>query len=84
MNKRSIVALQVLHGASHARETLAKPQVIGWIRLRWLPNSPIPVATVLQVNNADVMVPHRGTSRLKPKIMDATEALLEDLGRHDR
>ena len=83
MEESDIVALHIIHRAAHAREAFAEAQVVRWIVLRRFTLRPIPIPSVLDVHDIERMVVHNLASCLESKVVDATEALLKYLRRHD-
>src|SRR2546426_9518967 len=64
-----IVALQVMHRAVHAGETLAEAQVVRRIVLWRLALRPTPVPAVLEVNHVDIVAGDDLSSRLEPQVV---------------
>jgi hypothetical protein len=56
VEKSDIVTLDILHVATHAGETLAETEIVGWVGFGWLSFGPIPVAAVLDIDHEDRMV----------------------------
>src|SRR5579872_495790 len=75
MDKRSIIALGIVHCSTHARVALAEAQVIGGIRFRRLARSPIPAASILQIHNVNRVILHHLAASLKTQVIHATDAL---------
>src|SRR5689334_20176687 len=83
MQKAHVVALHVAHRATHAREALAKAEVIRGIVFRRLALRPIPIAAILQIHDVETVLLHRFPPGLQAQIIHTTETLLEYLRRHD-
>src|ERR1043166_3979596 len=84
MGKNNVVALQVVHGSSHAGKAFAEAQVIGRVVLGRLTLGPVPMAAVLQIHDVNLLSTHDGAAVLQPQIVHATDALLKALRSHDR
>ena len=84
MGESDIVALEIMHRAAHAGETFAEAEVVGGIIFRRFALRPIPVSTILNVDNVKIMIVNDGPAILQAQIVYATDALFENLRGHDR
>src|SRR5215813_653603 len=83
MQERHIIALEVLHGATHPGKAFAESQIVSRIVFGRFALRPVPSATILDVHNVDRMFAYDRSTGLNAQIVDATEALLEHLWCHD-
>src|SRR5258705_5944962 len=83
VDEDNVVALQIMHHAAHAGEAFAEAQVVGRIILWRFAFRPVPVAAVLNIDDVDIVLAHDWPPGLKSQIIHATDALLENLRRHD-
>src|SRR5690349_14233801 len=84
MEKADVVTLNVVHHATHARETLAEAQVVRGIVSGWFALGPVPVPAILEVDHIDCMVVKNFSAGLQPKVVNAAQALFKNLRSHDR
>ena len=68
-----------MHCPAHAGEALTEAQVIGGIILRRLAFGPIPIATVLKIDDEDRVIVDDLPLCLKAEIVYATDAFFKDL-----
>ena len=52
LNEGQVIALEVLHAATHAGETFAEAEVVSGIRFWRFAGGPIPIAAVLEITDA--------------------------------
>ena len=83
MDEERVVALKIVHDPTHPRKALTEPEVVGGVCLGGLSFSPIPISAVLEIDDVDGVILHDIATALQAKIVDATDALLENLRPHD-
>ena len=71
MNISHVIALEIMHRASHAGITLAKAKVIRRVVLRRLTARPIPLAAVLDIDHVNRMPGNDGLALLQTQIVYA-------------
>src|SRR6266480_3898462 len=83
VREQDIIALQIMHRTAHAGETFAEAKVVGRIVLWRFAFGPIPVSAILNVYDVNVVFMDNGPAFLETEVVYATDALLENLRRHN-
>src|ERR1041385_3705868 len=83
LDEDHVVALEIVHCAAHAGKAFAEAKVVSGVVLGRLAFGPVPVSAVLNVHDINFMVVNDGPVSLEAQIVDATDALLENLRGHD-
>ena len=55
LNEHGVVALEVVHGCAHSRKAFAEAKIIRGVRLGWFALGPVPVSSILEIDDKDAM-----------------------------
>ncbi|MFM1942454.1 MAG: hypothetical protein RI897_1436 [Verrucomicrobiota bacterium] len=83
MEEGDVIALDVVHCAAHAGVALAETEVVGCVFFGGFTLSPVPVASVLEVDDEDLVLLDHGAVVVEADVIDAADGFFEDLRAHD-
>ena len=84
MQKRHVIAAKIFHFAPHAGKTFAEAQIVSRVVLGRFTLAPVPIAAILQINDANVVAVNDVAVGLQSQIVHAAQTLFKNLRAHDR